>query len=840
MIQTQYNPANADIKTTAESEHLLPVEMAQLSKEVNAVSENPLLDIAAPLAQGYGIIQQSKVDDINLKTKAEKNKQAQIKRATALEGAKQTTKKAMIKANHDEKAVQDLLHKKIIRDYTDQIKLRDAERVDLSHEDKVAAINTDIENIDDESVKAGVIHANKDLLATRVKDATNERHTKILRDTKGSFVSLYIEEKGNFDKAVKRYSDAIGSGMSKDMLLQTASGHLTDTITASIKDAKNPADITNAEAVLKQLKDSIPNSALMKGNSKTAAYLKEKISSAQLDLAAKKKEVKVNLKNTTSAFIEKMKNSPLSTVFNPDDVEALKSARAYAFDGKVDLKIDKMLASRKQAKEWLIDKDLATFIPTDVQLGNADFKKAYKRELNAQVTQAVKSNNLDALAHMNDKVSGQTKVVLKSVFKEMNNTEEGKDNLRTLLSLPGSQNLKDMIGDTQPKLGSIKASSVLDISAELGTAYKVQHPEDKRDKYTIGKDLIEKGIEAGRSAIIDPDDIKKYAHLPSKDLKTIKSIMKIRAGLTVLGIETNYLVDDNFKTLEDVDGVDEVAINLLHTEVNFTEEQLGLFEKLAKEHNVGSTSNISSIAPLSDGHMLLTRQDGSTELADVTGDLAAATRGVIDDNLKDGASLGSKIGLGLNKIGITSMNSSPTIQMFSHALKNLDQYITEEVKPAKRKNLEKIRADLVVKGTAHTKTKVYEALDFIANKETGNWAKHYASQYDAVIGYKKSPKPISSMTLKEVMTYQSGLMKTGSPSTAVGKYQMLKGTLAETAERLHIPLRSKFDKATQEKMAVYLFAQKRKGSLKGLGLEWESMDSTKFPKNAAKLAAILR
>ena len=57
------------------------------------------------------------------------------------------------------------------------------------------------------------------------------------------------------------------------------------------------------------------------------------------------------------------------------------------------------------------------------------------------------------------------------------------------------------------------------------------------------------------------------------------------------------------------------------------------------------------------------------------------------------------------------------------------------------------------------------------------------------------------MNIKEVLDYQSQMAKSGKyPSTAVGKYQIIRSTLKEGVEALKIPLSEKFDKKIQDRL----------------------------------------
>lgn len=92
--------------------------------------------------------------------------------------------------------------------------------------------------------------------------------------------------------------------------------------------------------------------------------------------------------------------------------------------------------------------------------------------------------------------------------------------------------------------------------------------------------------------------------------------------------------------------------------------------------------------------------------------------------------------------------------------------------------------------------------------------KGFASGYDVVLGYGKfglPSKPLSQMTLSEVKTYQDELRsKSGDlNSSAVGKYQIIKGTLQELQKELQLPDTTIFNKETQDKMAEALLRRRK-------------------------------
>jgi hypothetical protein len=92
-----------------------------------------------------------------------------------------------------------------------------------------------------------------------------------------------------------------------------------------------------------------------------------------------------------------------------------------------------------------------------------------------------------------------------------------------------------------------------------------------------------------------------------------------------------------------------------------------------------------------------------------------------------------------------------------------------------------------------------------------------SSSYDQLVfPYKgrnaPSTAPLTTMTVAEVIAYQEQMDKSKNyPSNAVGKYQMVRSTIKEGAEKLNISLNHPFDKDTQDRLyREYLTGSKRK------------------------------
>lgn len=68
----------------------------------------------------------------------------------------------------------------------------------------------------------------------------------------------------------------------------------------------------------------------------------------------------------------------------------------------------------------------------------------------------------------------------------------------------------------------------------------------------------------------------------------------------------------------------------------------------------------------------------------------------------------------------------------------------------------------------------------------------------------------TSMTLDEVMQWQMNFVQDGSPSSAVGRYQIVSTTLAGLIQQLGINTNEKFNPAMQDRLAIALL--ERRGS----------------------------
>lgn len=119
-----------------------------------------------------------------------------------------------------------------------------------------------------------------------------------------------------------------------------------------------------------------------------------------------------------------------------------------------------------------------------------------------------------------------------------------------------------------------------------------------------------------------------------------------------------------------------------------------------------------------------------------------------------------------------------------------------------------------------------KVLDLIGRVESGN-------NYNRLVGGQVNPQ-ISNMSVQEVISYQSGMVARGHESTAIGKYQIIKGTLEGRVAAGVVNPADKFNSATQDKLAVSLMDVRGRPSFKqgritvdqyadNLSKEWASL-----------------
>lgn len=82
--------------------------------------------------------------------------------------------------------------------------------------------------------------------------------------------------------------------------------------------------------------------------------------------------------------------------------------------------------------------------------------------------------------------------------------------------------------------------------------------------------------------------------------------------------------------------------------------------------------------------------------------------------------------------------------------------------------------------------------------------------YDAYFGHggNVSNPPLTQMTVGQVLNFQVQYLNNGSPSSAMGKYQILHKTLVGLVNQLHLDLNTKFDQGTQDTLAYTLLVNR--------------------------------
>jgi muramidase (phage lysozyme) len=95
---------------------------------------------------------------------------------------------------------------------------------------------------------------------------------------------------------------------------------------------------------------------------------------------------------------------------------------------------------------------------------------------------------------------------------------------------------------------------------------------------------------------------------------------------------------------------------------------------------------------------------------------------------------------------------------------------------------------------------VNKLLNYIGQKEA-------RGQYDMLVGG-KTKSDLTSMSVADVMKFQDTMIKNGHETTAVGKYQMLYGTLAGLVRNGVLKPGDMFNSGTQDRAAIALLKEK--------------------------------
>jgi len=106
--------------------------------------------------------------------------------------------------------------------------------------------------------------------------------------------------------------------------------------------------------------------------------------------------------------------------------------------------------------------------------------------------------------------------------------------------------------------------------------------------------------------------------------------------------------------------------------------------------------------------------------------------------------------------------------------------------------------------------------------------------YDQVYGGSKlsPPRPITTMTVGEVLDWQDRSVAAGSVSSAAGRYQVIRGTLRDQVRNGTVSLSDTFDSNTQDRIAVSLMEAQGLSSYQAGNMSAES-----FGNNLARVWA---
>lgn len=93
-------------------------------------------------------------------------------------------------------------------------------------------------------------------------------------------------------------------------------------------------------------------------------------------------------------------------------------------------------------------------------------------------------------------------------------------------------------------------------------------------------------------------------------------------------------------------------------------------------------------------------------------------------------------------------------------------------------------------------------LNTIAKGEShGNYNAYYGSSNNTTVHF-------TDMSIADVLRWQQDFINKGSPSSAVGKYQIVRPTLAGLVQKLKIDPNTKFNQSTQDTLAVALLEKR--------------------------------
>lgn len=95
-----------------------------------------------------------------------------------------------------------------------------------------------------------------------------------------------------------------------------------------------------------------------------------------------------------------------------------------------------------------------------------------------------------------------------------------------------------------------------------------------------------------------------------------------------------------------------------------------------------------------------------------------------------------------------------------------------------------------------------QLLEVIAHAESsGNYNAYFGNSNNTKIDF-------TTMSIADVLKWQQNYINQGSPSSAVGRYQILNTTLTGLVKQLGIDTNQRFNKSTQDTMAVALLERR--------------------------------
>jgi hypothetical protein len=119
-------------------------------------------------------------------------------------------------------------------------------------------------------------------------------------------------------------------------------------------------------------------------------------------------------------------------------------------------------------------------------------------------------------------------------------------------------------------------------------------------------------------------------------------------------------------------------------------------------------------------------------------------------------------------------------------------------------------------------------LSVIAEGESGgNYNAYYGNPANESIKF-------TDMTIGQVLEWQDATVRQGSPSSAVGRYQIVRQTLAKLVSEVPVDPNQRYDEAMQDRLAIALL--ERRGSL---GFISQKLSREQFAANLAQEWAAL-